>query len=158
MKLSIVATGKHWERALQDKRDGYRMWCVSSVFERLQGIGVEPDLIFQVHAPSVFEHWVAKEHLRVVTMRGVLGTKQLPWERLLTKFGRKFGSSLAWMLALAIDQGYTDIRIHGVHLSIPAYIDQRDTFFWFWGYCESRGIKVSIDKDSGVWLDQAYQL
>lgn len=158
MKLAIIATGRNWERAQKDARDGYRLWCVSSVFERLQGVKVQPHLIWQLHHHSLFEHWIPKERERVLTMHGQAGTRALPHQRLIKKFGRRFGSTLAWMLALAIDQGYKDIRIHGVHLSIPAYIDQRDTFFWFLGYCEARGISVTVDKDSSVWLDQAYQL
>jgi len=85
--------------------------------------------------------------------------KVLPAEKLLSIFGGHFGSSFAWMFALALIEGFTDISIHGIHLAQQSeYGSQRDTFHWFVGVAQSKGIKVNIDEDSGVFIaNQAYE-
>jgi hypothetical protein len=50
------------------------------------------------------------------------------------QFGRYFTSTPAWMLALAIAEGFTDISIYGIHLATESeYIEQRPNFEYLIG-------------------------
>jgi hypothetical protein len=55
--------------------------------------------------------------------------KPFPKAEIEAVFGRYFTSSPAWMLALAILQGATEVHIYGIHLSTEhEYIEQRPQF------------------------------
>lgn len=161
MKLSLVGKGSGWERAFKDQKDGREIWCVSTIFEELQTIEVEPSKIFQLHDKNIFESWIAKEQKRVVLMEQDSDfplASTLDIKELVKVFGYRFGSSFTWMLGLALLQGYDDIQIRGVHLgSQTEYYDQRDTFFWLTGLAQGKGVKIHIDEDSGVFIaNRAY--
>ena len=161
MKLSLVGRGPGWERTVADEAEGRTVWCVSTVFKELQSVGVQPSRVFQLHGRDVFEPWIHDEQNRVVLMKGDPDfdcAKVLPAQFLMSIFGARFGSSFAWMFAQALVEGFTDISIHGIHLAHESeYGAQRDTFFWFQGLAQGKGIKVNIDQDSGVFIaNQAY--
>jgi hypothetical protein len=154
--LSLVGKGDGWERTQKDFEEGRDVWCTSTIFEGLTGVGVQPTRIFQIHEREVFESWIGMEQHRVVLMTADPDFDQalvLPWQKLASIFGWHFGSSFTWMLGMALLEGYTDISIHGVHLAHESeYGSQRDTFFWFLGMAEGRGIKFNIDEDSGIFV------
>lgn len=157
MKLTLVGKGEGWERAYRDSKEAGRViWCVSTVFEKLAAVDVQPDLIFQLHGRELFEPWLKEVQDRVVLARPEPGYSQarlLPVGELLGAFGPRFSSSFAWMLALAIFEGAQEIRFHGVHLSHDSeYKTQRDAFFYFCGFAESRGIRVETASDSGIFI------
>ena len=160
-KLSLVGKGTGWERSFKDQKDDREIWCVSTIFAELQTIEVEPFRIFQLHERKIFEPWISTEQTRVVLIREnpeFPDAMVLPVQPLMNVFGARFSSTFAWMLGLAMYEGYTDINIRGVHLgSQSEYFDQRDAFFWFVGLAQGRGIKINIDEDSGVFIaNRAY--
>lgn len=161
MKLSLVGKGPGWERAFKDYRDGREIWCVSTIFQELQTVDIQPSRIFQLHERELFEPWIGKEQNRVVLMKSDPDfdcAKVLPVEKLTATFGWRFSSTFAWMLGWALLEGFDDIQIRGVHLAHQSeYFDQRDTFFWFVGLAQGKGVKIHIDEDSGVFIaNRAY--
>lgn len=77
---------------------------------------------------------------------------KFPADELIKRFGdRFFGSTFAWMTALAIHKGYKEIGFFGVDMaSKDEYIQQRGTFqFWF-HKAEELGIKITIPPESDL--------
>ena len=158
MKLSVVGKGPGWEGVIRDA--DRQIWCVSTVFEKLRLVDVQPDRIFQLHGKDLFEPWIEEEQFRVVLAKydpEFPLAKVLPSQELIKIHGPKFASTFVWMIALAIGQGFTDINIHGVHLAhYTEYGSQRDSFFYFYGYAESLGVKINVPENSGLHINQAY--
>ena len=81
-----------------------------------------------------------------------------PLETLIEHFGRRFfNSTIDYMLALAIYEGYQDISIYGVHMSyMEEYGEQRPSCLYWLGVAEGKGIKIHIPDDSDLlksyWL------
>ena len=71
----------------------------------------------------------------LVTMPNVpFDSEKLPADKYIREHGFKFSSSLSWMLRYAIDFGYEEIVIYGVHLAHKTeYETQRDSFYYFYG-------------------------
>ena len=60
--------------------------------------------------------------------------RPFPKAQIEAEFGRYFTSSPAWMLALAMQQGATEIHVYGIHLSTEhEYIEQRPQFEYLLG-------------------------
>ncbi len=154
MKLVIVGRGPGWEKAKEETAD--QVWAVSTVFLLLSASSAPPDLIFQLHDKSLYESWLKDQGGSVVLMRpdaDLPSAKVLPAAALIAKYGHKFASSFVWMMALAIEQGFDEISIHGVHLAHKTeYAVQRDSFFYFYGVAEARGVKITVPRDSGIFL------
>jgi len=150
--LSIVGRSAGFEKYLETEG---AVWCVSSVFKQMYPDKV--DLIFNLHKPDAFEKWLPEEWQRVVI--GFPGPyRQYPVQTMLNKYGPVFGSSIAWMIALAIEEGYEKINIFGCDMaSKEEYIYQRDTFFYMVGRAEALGIEVSIPENSRTFFkDRIY--
>ena len=81
-----------------------------------------------------------------------------PLETLIEHFGRRFfNSTIDYMIALAIYEGYKDISIYGVHMSyMEEYGEQRPSCLYWLGVAEGKGIKIHIPDDSDLlksyWL------
>jgi hypothetical protein len=131
-------------------------WCVSTVFPLLD-FQDQVDLIFQLHDPRTWEPWLTKEYRRVVTaFPGPF--RQFPWKAMFEKYGPVFGSSIAWMMAYAIESGARVINIFGVDMATRTeYAEQRDTFFYWAGRAEAAGIQVNIPvKSRAFFKDRLY--
>jgi hypothetical protein len=80
-----------------------------------------------------------------------------PKDELVAEFGDDFfTSSFAWMMALAIKQGATEIALYGIDMaSRDEYIRQRPGFFFFRYLAHQRGIKVSAPHESDIMQSPA---
>ncbi len=80
-----------------------------------------------------------------------------PKDELVAEFkDRFFTSSFAWMMALAIKMGATEIALYGIDMaSRDEYIRQRPGFFFFQTEAERRGIKVSAPHESDIMQSPA---
>jgi len=148
------------------KSDGYEevnhadgtIWVVSSVFKLLQQ-PEKVDLIFQLHKADVWEDWLPEESLRVVTaFPAPFPSRLFPAKRMIEQYGPVFGSTIAWMIAYAMEQLPEQINILGVDMATrDEYIYQRDTFFYFCGRAEQLGIKINIPTNRRTFFkDQIY--
>ena len=75
-----------------------------------------------------------------------------PMIDLVTEFGGDFfTSSFAWMMALAIKMGASEIALYGVDMaSRDEYILQRPGFYFFRTEAKRRGIKISAPHESDI--------
>jgi hypothetical protein len=75
-----------------------------------------------------------------------------PRDELVERFGDEFfTSSFAWMMALAIRMGATEIALYGIDMaSRDEYIRQRPGFYYFKREAIKLGIKVSAPNESDI--------
>jgi hypothetical protein len=74
-----------------------------------------------------------------------------PLERLSEKFGRYFTSTIGYMLALAIDEGYDWIGCYGIDLASDVeYAQQRPNAEYFIGLARGMGKTVEIAPSSAL--------
>jgi len=80
-----------------------------------------------------------------------------PKDEMVAEYGDDFfTSSFAWMMALAIKQGATEIALYGIDMaSRDEYIRQRPGFFFFRHIARQRGIKVSAPHESDIMQSPA---
>jgi len=70
-----------------------------------------------------------------------------PVDRLANKYRDYFSCTFAYQIALAIDEGFEEIAVHGLEL---AYGTQREATVeracvdWWLGFAEGRGLKVTV--------------
>ncbi len=122
------------------------------------------DAWFELHGNL---HWPENKHygepyvnwLRSLTIPVYMQNQQyvpnavpFPYQDMVAKFGRDFfTSSFAWMMALAIDRGATEIALYGIDMaSREEYILQRPGFYFFRTIAEQRGIKISAPFESDI--------
>ncbi len=151
--VSIVGRGTGYDKVKTAAGD---VWCVSSAFPLIKKI-CHVDLIFQLHKPNTWEEWLPDETDRVMVAFPSL-YHQYPVDQMLTKYGPVFGSSISWMIALAIKEKYDTINLFGLDMATKQeYIDQRDTLFYMIGRAEASGINVVIPEESRIFFrDRIY--
>jgi len=153
-EVSLVGKSPGYEKSFNIGGD---IWCVSSIFNCLHP--PKTSLIFQLHELSQWEPWLSKYPEKIiVAFPAEHPYKLYPVKQMLDKYGPVFGSSVSWMLALAIEQGYTKINMFGLDMaSKQEYVDQRDTVFYMIGRAEALGIEVFIPSDSRLFFkDRIY--
>lgn len=150
--LNLVGKAPGYEKSFDAVGD---TWCVSSVFTCLNAKKV--NLIFQIHKPEEWEEFLPEHKEKVIVAYPAL-YQQYPVHKLLKKYGPVFGSTVCWMLALAIEREYKIINMFGLEMaSKQEYIDQRDTLFYMIGRAEAVGINVVIPEDSRIFFkDRIY--
>lgn len=80
-----------------------------------------------------------------------------PYDEMIEKYGKVFGSSFDYMMALAIKEGVTEIQIYGVDMaSYSEYGHQRPYAFYWIGMARGLGINVYIHPECGVYREQNY--
>jgi hypothetical protein len=127
------------------------IWAVSSVFKKLQ----KADKVFNLHAPDAWEPWVpfTKKIVTIKHYDSLPWTEVIPTEKLIKKYGYIFHSSISWIVAYAVHLGYKDIGFHGIHMQHHTeYGKQRDSLFLLFGMLLSKGIKLTIPEDSGIYI------
>ena len=68
-----------------------------------------------------------------------------PRAALEAKHGHYFCSTPAWMLVWALEQGYTEIHIYGIHLATEwEYVQQRPNFEFWIRHAIDRGAKIVL--------------
>jgi len=81
---------------------------------------------------------------------GFTTASQYPKQAVEDKYGTEFlTSTAAWMMALAIDEGFTEIGIWGIEMELAGeYAYQRPGLMHFILLARAMGIKVRIPEDS----------
>jgi hypothetical protein len=76
---------------------------------------------------------------------------EYPLDRMIAKFGRYFTSTIGYMVALAIDEGYDWIGLYGVDLASDVeYPGQRPNTEYLVGWAKGLGITVEIAPTSAL--------
>jgi hypothetical protein len=77
--------------------------------------------------------------------------EMFPWVDVINEFGRYFTSSLAAMIALAIQQKPAEIGLWGIDMvCADEYAHQRSCCEYLLGIATGRGIKVTVAKESPI--------
>lgn len=80
-----------------------------------------------------------------------------PYDEMIEKYGKVFGSSFDYMMALAIKEGATEIQVYGVDMaSYSEYGYQRPYAFYWVGMARGLGIIVNIHEACGIYREQNY--
>lgn len=79
------------------------------------------------------------------------------WRNLIEKFRCSyFTSSMAWLIANAINEGYEDVSLFGVDLLLESeYIKQKPCIEFWLGVAIGKGIKVSVQDSSNLLKPQS---
>lgn len=72
-------------------------------------------------------------------------SRTFPRAALEAKYGGYFASSPAWMLAWAMEEGYQEIHIYGIHLATQwEYVHQRPNLEWLMGIALQKGHQLVL--------------
>ena len=122
------------------------------------------DLWFELHSNLLwpeYEHygkpyieWLKAQSFPVYMQDQTMVPRALtfPKDELVAEFGDDFfTSSFAWMMALAMKMGASEIALYGIDMaSRDEYIRQRPGFYFFRHMAQKRGIKISAPHESDI--------
>lgn len=83
-----------------------------------------------------------------------------PRQELVERYGRYFNNTISWLIAYALELGFSEIHLYGVDMAQDAvtnaeYSHQRPSCEYFLGIAEGRGVKVHLPPGSDL-LKGAY--
>lgn len=123
---------------------------------------------FQMHAPDIYKghntkdpnhfEWLKQQHGRPIYMQDIDAdipdSIRYPIEQAQKLAGvQMFTTTFAYMAALAILQGYTEIRIYGVELSASEYEYQANGYLFWFGFLRGRLGTDNVDS-AVLYLDK----
>ena len=101
--------------------------------------------------------WLKQDHGKPIYMQPAFcdgrfpNAVPYPLDRMIARFGRYFASSIAYMLALAIDEGYDWIGLYGVDLASDVeYPGQRPNAEYLVGMARGLGRTVVVAERSAL--------
>lgn len=173
-KVAILGTVPHKLQAPFDN-DEFEIWaiahaCLGDPLKRV-------DRIFEIHkwdevvkwgSPQAWEvlHpnipvYLLKENIENFSKDEHFPKSEVrafPFEDLAKKFNIfedrtdcYFTNSISEMVALAVDEGFTEVHIYGVNMSHASeYNFQKPSVEYFLGYCKGKGIKIYIPHESDL--------
>lgn len=126
------------------------------------GIGWDPwapryDRLFEIHDRKLWEKRVNfVDRLNEIDLPVYMQKRhpeipksaEYPLSQVIGEVGDYFGSSISYLLALAIYEGVDEIGIWGVDLRDEAYEHQRHNLEYLIGFARGRGIHVSVAEGS----------
>lgn len=167
-KVCIIGSTETMKDAPYDD-PSWDIWAISGsvVSESLKGIHFQPtvenkwnavhrvDVFFEMHKlsdhPECIEK-LAKCGKPVITLKKekcIPTSEAYPVEEVAEKLGEEFSSSIAYMFALAIYQGYKEIRFYGIYLMHETeFLSQRPAFKYYLGVARTLGIKVWAEENT----------
>lgn len=156
MKICILGCAPSWKDAPFDN-NSVEIWILNSYL-----INLIPrfDRHFDVHIPHIYctlndnyKKWIQQNQDKVyISDKCDLypNANIIDWQMLVQKHGKYFTSSIAWMMAVALEQPkLSDIYLCGVDLvQKEEYQVQRPCVEYFIGKAKERGIEVHIQPTS----------
>lgn len=156
MKICILGCAPSWKEA-PFKDNSVEIWTLNHAL-----IGLVPrfDRHFDVHIPHWFNRpqdsyfiWLTQNQDKLyISDKCDLypNANIIDWQMLVRKHGEYFTSSIAWMIAVALEQPkVSDIYLCGVDLvQKEEYQVQRPCVEYFIGKARERGIEVHIQSTS----------
>ncbi|HUV52099.1 MAG TPA: hypothetical protein VMW64_03390, partial [Dehalococcoidia bacterium] len=125
------------------------------------------DVLFELHryvqgTPSFPADYVAylKAFKGTVWMTeqqdDIPGCEELPYKELVEKYGPYFfTSSIAWMMAMAIEMGADHIALWGVDMAAQTeYMDQKMGCQYFATLAKAQGIQIGVPPESDLFRPQ----
>lgn len=166
------------------------VWAVNMAYARIHKMGGRLDKLFTSHKPGLYPtlagtrfvvdhsvyiprkmHWELIDQLigfglDVLSLHKIKGVRirRYPLKRIIKKFGCDyFTCTMCYMIAYAIDKGYTKIRLYGVDMMTKDEFKYERGGVEYWiGYARGKGIEVEIPPDSllckNVTLENAAEM
>lgn len=161
MKIAIIGTGPGWERAPFDDK-AWNIWTLAGLHDRC-----EPDRVYEIHTGQEIADawkndpmpmkmaWLKRQNLIIhPSLQTTFPEgKVFDYQKYMDRHGNYFTSSIAWMLAEAIDEKPEEIGIFGVGMaSQTEYAHQKPGCTYLIGWAKALGIKVSIQEGSELMV------
>lgn len=139
--VSIVGGGRgHKNSIISD----FPIWTVQGVYPSLG----RAERVFRLH-----EH---EKEFADIPDTEIIYFDSVPVKELRKTFGDYFHSSIAWMYAMAVYEGYKDIVFYGIDmLQESEYGYQRGGLYRMIGIADTMGIRTHIPPWSGMFLKTA---
>jgi len=164
MKIAIVGTATS-EKYAPYNDPSWQIWTLGNNYTRVPRY----DRWFEVHT----QKWLAKHNIEARHYESLkdCGEKLYlmepfpqfpdatlyPREQITSKYGTYLTSSIAWMLALAMEEKPTEIGLWGVHMQGEnEYAHQRPCCEYLIGRAIERGINIKIHPDSSLLKGEPY--
>lgn len=160
-KLVIVGTANTWNKAPYDD-DSFDFWGLNGLHGFTDPAGVSPrfQMWFQIHKKErVFEQehhlaWLKACPLPILMQDHydeIPTSIRYPKEEITSRYRSYFESTFSWMFTLAMEMGYEEIQVFGVHVSAESeYVLQRPNVEYLLGLAEGRGIKVHVPVEADI--------
>lgn len=142
--------------------EGMEYWILNEMQRITQGF----TRVFQMHEKGIIDHPTSPYGLEHIDELASLNVPVImcekhpripnsvayPINEVINFFGRDlFQSSVDFMIALAIYEGYEEIYIYGVDMSAgEEYESQRPSMYYYLGQAEARGIKIIVPEASDL--------
>lgn len=151
-KLAIVCGAPSSEMSAPFNDPDYEIWVLANRLGRYP----RADLAFEIHDSLAHYPESYADHVLSFGVPLIVGENTkiagenvsiYPFERVFSEFGRKYlTSSCAYMMALAIAEGYERIEVYGVDLAVDdnEYFYQRPCMEYWIGVADGRGIEVVL--------------
>jgi len=162
MKIALVGGCPASEYLAPFDDREWEIWVHGNQFNRHENRRVSK--IFEIH-DDLSEHsegyaqWIASKKIPMIVGRGFpIKAKHIsvfPFDKANALMGEHLTSTPAYMMALAILSGATEIGVYGVDMAVDdhEYFHQRPVMYAWIGYARGLGIKVTIPKESSLFTD-----
>lgn len=161
MKVAVVCGAPSTQHLVPHDNPDWEIWVLGNRLDRYKGKRVTR--VFEIHDGCIDEHgpaypqWLVGQNIPLVVGRGFPLTAEhvqtFPFEEASALFGSTYlTSSTAYMMALAILDGATEIGVYGSDMSVDdhEYFWQRPCLEAWIGFAKGRGIKVTIPEASPI--------
>jgi len=156
-KIAILGTGYGARRApVHD--ESFEIWSICGIWNAQTASGRKFDRIYEVHSaktmtemqiPADKAQWMSENitHINPTLQASFPNAAVIDFEAHLEKYGSYFTSSIAWLLAEAIEEKPDQIDIYGVTMSADEeYGHQKPACSYLIGWARANGIKVNVDR------------
>lgn len=160
-KLVIVGTANTWNKAPY-KDESFDFWGLNGLHGFTDQAGVSPrfQMWFQIHKKErVFEQkqhlaWLKSCPLPILMQdhyEEIPSSIKYPKDEIMERYRNYFESTFSWMFTLAMEMGYEEIQVFGVHVSADSeYVLQRPNVEYLLGLAEGRGISVYVPPEADI--------
>jgi len=158
-KVAIVAGGpsRGYARMFKESNPDGEVWLIPVAAPEFQDIA---DRAFEMHPYKEFRNigpgGLYLKDLRKMTCPIYMIEQhpsfpmaiEYPVKKMVAQYGPVFPGTIAYMMALAIDEGFDEMHLFGCDISTDEYKDQRPSAEYFVGYAQGKGMKVFIPEES----------
>ena len=160
-KLCIIGTANSWDKAPYND-ESFDFWGLNGLHGFTDQAGLSPrfTMWFQIHKKDrVWEQphhlsWLKNCPLPIIMQdhyKEIPTSIRYPKEEIQEKYRPYFESSFAWMFTLAMEMGYKEIQVFGVHVSAESeYVLQRPNVEYLLGLAEGKGIKIYVPPEADI--------
>lgn len=168
MKVAIIGGARSSLELAPYDDETIEIWSLNDVFELMpcdrydRWFEMHPPDVIRAYRPGMNDRGYVKELAALgcpvymcEAMPDVPNSVEYPLDKMIERFGGYFTNSVSYMLAMAIAEGYEEIHLYGVEMSISSeYIFERPSVEYFVGLARGMGISVIIPEIST--LSRAY--